>query len=535
MAIEQKAGVSFKDVSFRWPNGEIQFEDLNFEFGPVRTGIVGSNGSGKSTLLCLAADQIEPTGGTVVRHGSFHCFDQTFEHLDGLSLAQYFECEATVEANMRAIAGKASADDLEIADWDLEQRIQDAMTAMGIEVADFTKTIGAFSGGQKARLALAKLCLANADVLLLDEPTNSLDGNGCSLVRKIISDHKGACIVVSHDRELLRQMDQIAEISGGEVKLYGGNWDTYRSQKDAELAAIEQDARSAKSELKKIKQQNQQIRERKAQRDARGRAAGRSGSQPKILIGKRSERAQNTGAKLNSGHIQSQQAAEARAAETGQKLARRTELNIELSRTNLSSRKTALKFEEVSAAYLSKEPVLEDVSFSIIGPARVAVSGENGSGKSSLLKIAARKLEPLCGAVTGTSAFAYFDQEAALPNPDQTIAHNFASLHPELTQNDCRAALAQFGFRADAALKVAKQLSGGERLRAALACTLSGRNPPELIILDEPTNHLDIYSIEFLERALSAYDGALLVVSHDREFLQSLKITQNIDLSRANL
>jgi ATPase subunit of ABC transporter with duplicated ATPase domains len=173
---------------------------------------------------------------------------------------------------------------------------------------------------------------------------------------------------------------------------------------------------------------------------------------------------------------------------------------------------------------------LRDLSFAIVGPERVALVGPNGSGKTTLLKLIAGELCPLSGTVRVRPDFALFDQKVTLLDPALSILDNFRRLHPKAGTNECHAALARFMFRADAALQIAGSLSGGQLLRAGLACVFGGPKPPSLLILDEPTNHLDIESIEAVEAGLRAYDGALLVVSHDEAFLQAIGITRRLDL-----
>ncbi len=165
------------------------------------------------------------------------------------------------------------------------------------------------------------------------------------------------------------------------------------------------------------------------------------------------------------------------------------------------------------------------------GPERVAIVGPNGSGKSTLLKLVTGQLQPVAGTVQVATGFAMLDQAMSLLDPRLSILENFQSLNPKTDDNTCRAALAQFMFRAEAALQVVSSLSGGQVLRAGLACVLGGPSPPPLLMLDEPTNHLNIDSIEAVEAGLRAYDGALLIVSHDEAFLKAIEISRRLDLT----
>jgi ATPase subunit of ABC transporter with duplicated ATPase domains len=188
-----------------------------------------------------------------------------------------------------------------------------------------------------------------------------------------------------------------------------------------------------------------------------------------------------------------------------------------------------LRLEAVTAGYTAAEPLLRDLDLAIRGPERVALTGPNGSGKTTLLAVAAGILAPWRGEVRRLAPMALLDQSVSLMDARASIRDNFRMLNPEAAENACRAALARFRFRAEAALQTAGSLSGGELLRAGLACVL-GVDPPALLALDEPTNHLDLDSIEAVEAGLRAYDGALLVVSHDEAFLEAIGVTRRVEL-----
>lgn len=205
-------------------------------------------------------------------------------------------------------------------------------------------------------------------------------------------------------------------------------------------------------------------------------------------------------------------------------------LTVAVSSTGLAAGKTLLRLEQVSAGYSSNRPVLADVSLTVTGPERIALTGRNGAGKSTLLKVITGALAPLSGSVQRGGPLVLLDQDLSLLDADISILRNFRRLNPHADENACRAALARFRFRADAALQTVGTLSGGQRIRAALACVLGGR-PPPLLVLDEPTNHLDLESVEAVEAGLATYDGALLVVSHDEAFLAALGVTRRIALT----
>jgi ATPase subunit of ABC transporter with duplicated ATPase domains len=181
--------------------------------------------------------------------------------------------------------------------------------------------------------------------------------------------------------------------------------------------------------------------------------------------------------------------------------------------------------------YAPGAPILSDLSFSLSGPERVAIVGPNGSGKTTLLAVVTGALATWSGDARVLTRFALMDQRMSLLDPVQSIRDNFLRLNPGADENACRAALARFMFRADAALQLVGTLSGGQMLRAGLACVIGSEAPPPFLILDEPTNHLDTESVEAVEAGLMAYDGALLVVSHDEAFLSNIGVTRRVEVA----
>jgi ATPase subunit of ABC transporter with duplicated ATPase domains len=350
------------------------------------------------------------------------------------------------------------------------------------------------------------------------------------MVARVLSRWKGGAVVVSHDRALLRSMDRIVELSSLGARSYGGGWDLYVERKAEEADAAQRDLDHAEKEVRRVAREAQMARERKDRRDAAGRRFADRGGTPKIVLGMMAERAENSGAR--EGRLAEKLASQAAEAKVSaeMRVERARTLGFDLPSSGLPEGRTVLTFEDVAFAWPDGTRMVDGLSFRIAGPERVAVSGPNGTGKTTLIRLATGDLSPTRGAVKLSVPVALLDQRAALLNDDETILENFRRLNPAASQNDAHAALARFLFRNTAAHQAAGTLSGGERLRAALACVLSAAAPPQLLILDEPTNHLDIASIEAVEAALSGYDGALLVVSHDVDFLEAIGVERRIVL-----
>jgi ATPase subunit of ABC transporter with duplicated ATPase domains len=445
------------------------------------------------------------------------------------TLADLFGVTEALAVLRRAEAGAADTDDLATADWALETRMAEALARLGLEAGPQTP-LAALSGGQRTRAGLAALVFAKPDVLILDEPTNNLDAEGRAAVAELLAGWRAAAVVVSHDRALLETMDAIVELTSLGATRYGGGWSAYRERKALELAAAQGDLADAEKRLADLARTAQASAERKQRKDGAGRRKAARGDAPKILLGAMKERAENTGADQTRLADRRRDQALAQASTARERIEVLQPMTVALPPTGLSAGKEVLRLDRVSAGYAPGRPVLSDVSLAITGPERVAVTGRNGGGKTTLLAVVCGALTPWSGEVRVFTPFAMLDQRVGVLDPALSIRDNFRRLNPEAGENACRAALARFMFRADAALQRVGALSGGQLLRAGLACVLGAAAPPPLLILDEPTNHLDLDSIQAVEAGLRAYDGALLVVSHDEAFLQAIGVTRRISL-----
>ena len=512
------------------PDGRALFSNLDLSFDGGRTGLVGRNGVGKSTLLGIIAGMLAPQAGTVSTTGTLGVLRQSVQVSADETLADLIGVTGALDVLRRAEEGRATADELASADWTIETRIASALRRVELD-AEPSTLLSALSGGQRTRAVLCALVLAEPDFILLDEPTNNLDRAGRASVIELLSTWRASAIVVSHDRALLETMDAIVEMTSLGVARYGGNWSHYRERKALELAAARHDLDDAERRVAEVTRSAQATAESKARKDGAGQRKRAKGDMPRILAGARQNRAEGTSG--DNARVAERRRTQALddAAAARQRIEVLQPLSMTLPPTGLPAGKLVLRLDAVSAGYGMARPIIDGLSFTLTGPERVAITGPNGSGKTTLLALVTGKLAARSGNVRMTTDFAMLDQQVSLLDPSLSIRDNFLGLNPGADENACRSALARFIFRADAALQIVSTLSGGQMLRAGLACVLGGIRPPPLLILDEPTNHLDIASIEAIEAGLRAYDGALLVVSHDEAFLEAIGTTRRLELS----
>ncbi|CAH1662163.1 ATPase subunit of ABC transporter with duplicated ATPase domains [Hyphomicrobiales bacterium] len=522
------ASITLFNLSWHAPDGAPLFSDLNLSFGPERIGIVGRNGSGKTTLLRLIAGELRPSSGSIQSSGSLGVMRQDVQ-ARAETLADLFDARSALAVLDRAEQGQADPDELAGADWTLPARIDAALLRCGLPLEPHVP-LAALSGGQRTRAALAALIFAEPDVLLLDEPTNNLDRDGRRAVLDFVRGWRGGAIIVSHDRELLEAMDAIVELTTLGATRYGGSYGDYRARKAKDLEAAHHDLAAAERARAEIRRRAQQAVERKARRDSNGRKGRAKGDQPKILMDAARGRAEASGGANARLRDARGEMAEEALADARERIEVLQPLRMDMLTTGMPPGKTALRLDSVTGGYATERPVIRDLSLTLTGRERVAITGPNGSGKSTLLALITGQLKPQSGTIDRPVPLAFLDQDVSLLARDLSLRENFLHLNPETDENQCRAALARFRFRAEDAHQSAGSLSGGERLRAGLACTLGRPVPPALLILDEPTNHLDLDGIEALEMALCAFDGALLIVSHDERFLEGLALQRRVAL-----
>jgi len=538
--------IKLNNISYSHPNKEILFKELNFSIADNKTGLIGDNGSGKTTLLKIIAGKLRPDEGSVSAGGNITVFPQDFSAYNNMTLAEVLSVKEKLYALEKILNGESTQDDYDILnnEWDLHERIKEIFEEAKLQNFNLNRNFSTLSGGEKSRLLFASLLLNNPDFALLDEPTNHLDRESRSILYSMIKNYKRGLLIISHDRKLLNLMEEINELSDKGIKTYGGNYDFYKEQKEIETEASLAAYNSLQLQYTKaVKEKNKTI-EKQERRTAKGKKRNILIGMDKAEMDYMKENAMRTFSKLKHSHTQKTESLKNRLQEAKENLDNSNSIIVDVNAVNIHSRKIILEVKELNFRFQNSEEFLwkENINFTISGSERWSIAGVNGSGKSVLLKLILNKFNPSEGESEGeiklnSDRVVFLDQAVEILDGGLTVFENlkkFSKENPgnEIPEHELRIKLGRFLFRGEDAFKKVSDLSGGEKMRAGLACILAAGSAPELLILDEPSNNLDLKSIKELTAALNQYNGALLVVSHDEDFLDDIEVNKQLLISR---
>ncbi|MCT9845624.1 ATP-binding cassette domain-containing protein [Leclercia adecarboxylata ATCC 23216 = NBRC 102595] len=513
-------------VTCQFATGDTLFGPLNFSLEPSLCALVGRNGSGKTRLLRLLAGLDEPASGHIERFGTHAYVAQQHDISPQTTLAQLLGYEAIFAARKRLDSGEYQPDDLERLDgfWDIGERLSEAFREAQLPAFAPDRLAAELSGGERVRALLCGAFTANADFLLLDEPTNHLDQQGRAWFYARLARYSGGVLVASHDRELLAQVPRILELSPSALHSYGGNYADYQRQRDAEQQAARAALEHAATERKRTR-----VRMQKEHDDSLRRSAKTLRTVDSLNIASFERVKYKGAAKERPGswrkqHHDQQDALNTAVNQARERVEEECPVMFTLPGSQLAEGKQVLVLDKLVLPYVTMSPL----NWRMDGPMRVALRGPNGSGKSTLLKTILGECTPVDGACRVSVNVAYLDQHLSQLDLTQSVISHLNLHNTPLEEGVLRSRLAQLQLGADKVTLPLAELSGGERLKAALACVLWREKATQLLLLDEPTNHLDLASMQAIEAALTGFPGALLVVSHDEHFLEGLNLTHDL-------
>ncbi|MFA8341658.1 MAG: ABC-F family ATP-binding cassette domain-containing protein [Rhodothermaceae bacterium] len=519
--------LNFTDVSYIHPDGEKLFEKINFSLSKKITALVGNNGSGKTTVFKMISDELSPSTGKIIKSGYFYNLPQNLDSFSKNTLEEILGVDKKLNALTKITEGVANETDYEIFDndWELENRLENILKKINLSITDLKRKISTFSGGEISKIFFSSLLTRKPDLALLDEPTNNLDINSREFLYSFIKSYKGKIFVVSHDVELLKLADEIIELQNGKVKIYGGNYDFYFSEREREKNNLLHEYKKNISEKKSVEIENRKKLEVGNKSMAQGKKQAVKTRQLKAVANKRKQNAEQTMASKNK-------IGETKVAELNEKISsletkliKESPIKLDINPVTKTSTKLLIKTENFSPVY-DKKLWEQGLDLEIFGNDRLLISGSNGCGKTSLIKTICGVHKSYSGKISvSTDKIALLNQNFLHLDGELNLYETVKKASKSRTEeHEIRIRLGRFLFYGDTVFKKVKYLSGGEKVRLSLLKMLV-TGEPEILILDEPTNNLDLTGLEQLQVALNSYKGCLVIISHDKHFVSNLNLT----------
>lgn len=527
--------IIIQNISFQHSDGDVLFSDLSFSLElQQKMALVGDNGSGKSTLLRLIAGDITLHQGSVSSQEPIYLVPQDFTPYLNHSIAEVLKISDKLHALQEILNGNVDVIHFETLadDWELEERVKGEMRRWGLQDVSLDAPLKELSGGEKTKVFLIGLTLSKLGIVLMDEPTNHLDYTSRILLYTWLKQTTASVLVVSHDRELLNLLSGILELSSLGLKYYSGNYEDYKDQKDVELDAIHASLKNKETERKQAQLKQQKVAERKQKADSRGQKLSARKGIGKMAMDTREDRAEKTSARFQADHQGKINGISSDIRDIKNKIADQSVLKLHLESSNFPENKLLIEAADINYTYGSGKLIWKEaLSFKLWSGERVLLKGCNGSGKTTLIRLITQEITPREGKLKITpNNWLYLDQEYSFLDSSKTVYEQAQAFNFKLPEHEVKCMLHRSQLPLEFWDQPCSSLSGGEKMKLSLCSLLISSVAPDLMILDEPTNNIDMNSIAILTQTLSHYNGTLLLVSHDRYFVEELGIDREIDL-----
>lgn len=530
--------ITLQNIAYTHPNRDLLFSNINLSINKQdKIALIGNNGEGKSTLLQLLAGRLQPSEGIIKTDSQPYYVPQHFGQYNSLTVAQALSISDKLTAFKEILIGNVTNENLIVLndDWGIEERCNEAFEHWKLKDINLEQPMSALSGGQKTRIFLAGILIHQPDIVLLDEPSNHLDTHSRELLYQYIKSSNDTLVVVSHDRTLLNLITMVCELSKKGLSFYGGNYEFYAEQKQIENNALSHDIKSRERALRKARDTEKEVMERRQKLDARGKKKQEKAGLPTISMNTLKNNAEKSTSKIKGVHTEKVGAISQELQDLKQGMQDADKMKVNLDNSLLRKGKVLFTARDINFGYNEQMLWKEGVSFQIVSGGRLALKGINGSGKSTLIKIILGELQPVSGVVErGEVNTIYIDQDYSLINNKLSVFEQAGEFNTGgLQEHDIKMRLNRFLFMPNTWDKPCSSLSGGEKMRLMLCCLTIASQAPDMIVLDEPTNNLDIQNLEILTAAISEYQGTLIVISHDDYFLKEIVVESEITLQPA--
>ncbi len=524
-----------KQITYRHVDRELLFQNISFRVpAGNKMALIGNNGTGKSTLLRMIAGELSPFSGEIIVTEKPYYIPQHMGQFDTWTVAEALRVDQKIKALHAILGGTVDVEAFTVLgdDWSVEERSRLALKHWELPDLNFEQKMSALSGGERMKVFLAGIQVHSPGVILLDEPTNHLDKWSREKLYDWICRESATILVVSHDRMLLNQLSTMLELGNKGITVYGGNYDFYKKQKEIQMNALREQVEEKQRELRLAKKVAKEAAERQQKREVRGEKRSLQKGVPRIMMNTLKNKAEKSSSHLKDVHDEKIISITDTLAEYRTSLPGVEQMKMDFNPSQLHTGRVLITACNINFRYTTEFLWKHSLNFEIKSGERIGVRGRNGSGKTTLLRLLLGLLEPTEGMLNRTDfKYVYLDQECSLLREQLTVYGQVECFNEKnLPEYELKIRLNRFLFPQDVWDKPCSKLSGGERLRLVLCCLMISNNTPDVIVLDEPTNNLDILNIEIITSAIKGYQGTVIAISHDWNFMNEIGVNRYIDV-----
>ncbi|MCC6550017.1 MAG: ABC-F family ATP-binding cassette domain-containing protein [Ignavibacteriaceae bacterium] len=528
--------LQINNITFSYPGELPLLQKVTFSAGPGLTCITGKNGSGKSTLFRLITGELQPQYGSITCAEQPWLLPQTIGKYKSRTIGQLTGLDYHLEVEERYYAGKAEPEDFiyEFENVSYQPQYDTILKNANIRPRQHSEKCKALSNGELMRLLIASMTAQGTNILLLDEPTNHLDKSARMQLLDTIYKTRKTFLVITHDRFLLDAAKQIIEIEDGACTVYTGNYDLYKSVKQNHQEALIREFENTSSELRKLAKNSAEVLERQAKGNKKGKHEARKSNVPRIMRNKLKQSGEQTLASLHKKFDEKIAAKQEKLQRLREQISAPVYIKPDISMASSGAASVIVSAAEVNFSYGPEPLWKKPVTFVLRKYGRIHLQGSNGSGKTTLIRLLLRELDPQKGDIhfSAKSVF-YLDQSTGMINDEETLLENLKRASEyKRPEHELRIIAGRMKFYGELVFRKAESLSGGEKMRLALAMLISSAQQSDLLILDEPMNNLDLATQEILAGVVRQYQGAVLCITHDTFFPEAAGLTESLDLDK---